>query len=99
MIAVSKNIEKLWLLVTQDAIAAAMKADFFFLRKGIIINESLMSAFSNEAPFGLLEYYCSEIAALHLAKNSEGMNFDKLSTSAGKFWRIRHMDIFSGKNF
>lgn len=54
MIAVSKNIEKLWLLVTQDAIAAAMKADFFFLRKGIIINESLMSAFSNEAPFGLL---------------------------------------------
>lgn len=38
-----------------------------------------MSAFSNEAPFGLLEYNCSEIAALHLAKNSEGMNFDKLT--------------------
>lgn len=55
MIAVSKNIEKLWPLVMQDAIAAAIEADFFFfLRKGIIINESLMSAFSNEAPFGLL---------------------------------------------
>lgn len=39
----------------QDAIDAAMKTNFFFLRKDVIINESLMSALSNESPFGLVE--------------------------------------------
>lgn len=38
-----------------------------------------MSAFSNESPFGLVEKNCSGIATFHLAKNSEGMNFDKLA--------------------
>lgn len=85
----------------QDAIAAAMKTDFFFfLWKDIINNESLCVLLVIKPLLALSSRIALELQRFTLQKTVKEWILTNLhSVSVGKFWRIRHIDVFSGKNF